>query len=621
MMERADLEQWKAKEVARLLALVERERRYYQELVSALPVPLAVISQARLVVSANRSFRQLFGVRAESLRRVAVDEVLPSLELQEQIRQVTKSGNAAEPFILYAPAAGRPARLRIHVQPVADWADEGEQHALLVVEDVSGEPATTTALATSQEPSGLLRPESLPGVVWIAHSEGAFRYVSNSSASLLHLEPDAWKQADFWKERIHPEDRSRTLAAYQAAVDQQGGASAEFRLLTPQGAVWVQEAIRVHDGEVQGWLVPQAHRAAALAHFTGAQRMDALRLASREIVHKLGNLLMVANGYCEVLEESLGSQPEVRELLGAIHRIGEVNQLLSDFARSTPVASAPASLRAVVGTVAGELRAQHIEVKYTPPAEDATVSATPDLPGALQALAHYLGTGGEVYLEWRRQFQPHAAAALLPPGALAVLTLSTPGPLPGRPEQAPFEAIVGTRHLPTGPALARAYKAIQNGGGSVRFLETRNGFEVVWPLAEGAASAPKPPVVLVADDEPGIRGLILKILQREGYEVLEAADGAEAWTIAQAQGARLNLLVTDVVMPGMNGRELAEKVHASFPNVAVLYVSGFTEETQVETGQHPPGSQFLQKPFTLGALTRKVREMLNPPAKAAAAGA
>ena len=143
--------------------------------------------------------------------------------------------------------------------------------------------------------------------------------------------------------------------------------------------------------------------------------------------------------------------------------------------------------------------------------------------------------------------------------------------------------------------------------------------EVEPPIVTGriesiAPPPPKPaPVakrILVVDDEVGIRSLMRKVLLREGYEVAEAGDAAEA--IEHVRQQAIDLLLTDVVMPGVNGRELAEQVLALRPEVKVLYVSGFTGETAVETGNYPPGSMLLQKPFTLGSLLRKVKEVFAP---------
>jgi CheY-like chemotaxis protein len=117
--------------------------------------------------------------------------------------------------------------------------------------------------------------------------------------------------------------------------------------------------------------------------------------------------------------------------------------------------------------------------------------------------------------------------------------------------------------------------------------------------------------ILVVDDEPGIRGLMRKILRRERYMVLEAGNAEEALAVALSHAGPIDLLLTDVMMPGLTGPELARRMCAAAPNLKVLYISGYAAEETLQAGQMPPGFAFLPKPFTLGALVSKVRETLD----------
>ena len=199
-----------------------------------------------------------------------------------------------------------------------------------------------------------------------------------------------------------------------------------------------------------------------------------------------------------------------------------------------------------------------------------------------------------------------------------------------------FEALMPGKEpgRESGPALAKAFKTIQNWGGFILPVQEKNQICVYLKAApQSPQSSPEPlepaavsPVptpgasgksvefvrktnILVVEDEPGIRALIRKIMQREGFEVFEAGNGAEALEIFNEKGP-FNLLITDVKMPVMTGLELATRVQAVDPYCGILYMSGFTADTGVETGQFPPGSHFLQKPFTLGSLLRKANEVL-----------
>jgi CheY-like chemotaxis protein len=141
--------------------------------------------------------------------------------------------------------------------------------------------------------------------------------------------------------------------------------------------------------------------------------------------------------------------------------------------------------------------------------------------------------------------------------------------------------------------------------------------EAVEPVAEPAPGPPPLPVdpmretILLVEDESGIRALVRKILSRERYRILEASSGEEARTIAFSHDGPIHLLVTDVMLPGIGGRDLAEGLRESIPDLRVVYVSGYTDDEAVRAGWFPPGSLFLQKPFTLSALVNKVRESLD----------
>ena len=135
-MDRTDFEPWKGKEVAKLLALVENQRRYYQDLISALPVGLVVLSANRSVVSSNRAFRQAFGVRSEDLRGKNIEQILPSDRLIENIRNTMVNG-IPQPA-LQLEHAGK--LWRIAILPLRNWDEEMEMETLLVVDDVTGLP-------------------------------------------------------------------------------------------------------------------------------------------------------------------------------------------------------------------------------------------------------------------------------------------------------------------------------------------------------------------------------------------------------------------------------------------------------------------------------------------------
>ena len=141
--------------------------------------------------------------------------------------------------------------------------------------------------------------------------------------------------------------------------------------------------------------------------------------------------------------------------------------------------------------------------------------------------------------------------------------------------------------------------------------EHASGIHMVEPTAPVIKEPALRETILVVDDEPGIRALVAKILRRERYDVIEAGSADEAIKVATSHKSPVQLLLTDVMLPDRSGRHVAEELNAGIANLKVLYISGFTDDESVRAGEFPPGSRFLQKPFTVGALVSKVREALD----------
>jgi CheY-like chemotaxis protein len=250
------------------------------------------------------------------------------------------------------------------------------------------------------------------------------------------------------------------------------------------------------------------------------------------------------------------------------------------------------------------------------------VNARDAMPGGGRlSVATSRFTLGEEHIERRHR---------MPPGDYACLAVTDTGVGMDEATQAHlFEPFFTTKEVGkgTGLGLATVYGIVKQSGGFIWvYSESGRGttVKVYLPRMPGAAEAPFPgpaPVVtavrggtetvLLVEDATPVRTLARRGLEGHGYRVLDASDGPAALELSARHQGRIDLLVTDVVMPGMSGRELAERLAPQRPTMKVLYTSGYTDDAMVRQGVLTAGVAFLQKPFVPDSLARKVREVLD----------
>jgi two-component system, cell cycle sensor histidine kinase and response regulator CckA len=216
------------------------------------------------------------------------------------------------------------------------------------------------------------------------------------------------------------------------------------------------------------------------------------------------------------------------------------------------------------------------------------------------------------------------------PGAYVMLAVTDTGTGMSAETQARlFEPFFTTKGpgKGTGLGLATVYGIVKQSGGNIWvYSEPGHGtcFKVYFPRVDEATDAAEGPdaagasprgheTILLVEDEPDLRELALEILAMHGYVVLEAAEAGEALRLGDGHTGRIDLLLTDVIMPGMSGRELAVQLTARRPGLRVLYMSGYTADAMAKHGVLAPEIMFLQKPYSPAALAHKVREVLDLP--------
>ena len=218
--------------------------------------------------------------------------------------------------------------------------------------------------------------------------------------------------------------------------------------------------------------------------------------------------------------------------------------------------------------------------------------------------------------------------SLIQPGSYILLSVSDTGAGMDKETQSRiFEPFFTTKEKGkgTGLGLSTVYGIVKQSGGYI-FAHSESGagttFRIYLPKVLDPAGQPgvakQPQVatggsetVLLVEDEESVRELVRETLKSKGYLVMEAPDGIQGMKVAESFEGKIDILITDVAMPGMSGHELAKRVAASRPGIKILFLSGYTEDAIIHEGVLDPGTAFLQKPFTLQALARKVREVLH----------
>ncbi len=376
-----------------------------------------------------------------------------------------------------------------------------------------------------------------------------------------------------------------------------------------------------------------------------SQKMEAVGRLAGGIAHDFNNLLMVISGYSEFLLERLGAEPHLRgpaqEIASAAERASSLTRQLLAFSRKQMLAPRIVNLN--------DIATENLKMLNRMIGEDIdlVMVASPNLwpvradAGQIEQVIMNLAvnardampSGGKLLIETSNTTLDEEYARLhapLRPGDYVMVAISDTGAGMDSETQShifePFFTTKGTKG--TGLGLSTVYGIVKQSGGYIWvYSEIGKGttFKIYLPrvasMGEPAAQVAAPiqfqkvepgtETILLVEDEANLRYLARQYLEKQGYKVIEAADGAVAVQIAVAHEAVIHLLLTDVIMPGMNGRELAQRISEIRPNVKVVYMSGYTENVIGHNGMLDVGVRLLQKPFNLRDLKSMVREVLD----------
>jgi two-component system cell cycle sensor histidine kinase/response regulator CckA len=486
-------------------------------------------------------------------------------------------------------------------------------------------------------------------------SDGKVRMMNQAMLSALGY---SWEEAagrDYLSTFVPQADRAALADVFTRLIRERGETVNENRTLTRDGrelfVEWHGRPVLRRDGELDyffgvGIDITERRRAAAEqarleTELTQAQKMEAIGRLAGGVAHDFNNMLAAIQGHAELVLHSLRPDDplhgQVEEILKAGQRAASLTQQLLAFSRRQVIAPQVIDLNELVADstrMLVRLIGEDVVLDVLPAGDGSRVKADPhQLEQVLVNLAinaRDAMPGGGTLTIGTAELEIDAARAVamsLEPGRYVELSVSDTGD--GMDEETKsriFEPFFTTKEVGkgTGLGLATVHGIIRQNRGFIEVSsEPGRGatFRIYLPRVEAPVGETRQPArlsaaagtetILLVEDEEIVRNLTRTILTRRGYHVLEAERGSDACLLCKSHLEPIHLLLTDVIMPKMNGRELYRQLRESRPDLRVLFMSGYTEDVIAPHGVLEDGTDFIEKPFGVDRLARKVREVLD----------
>jgi len=496
--------------------------------------------------------------------------------------------------------------------------------------------------------------ESSKEFIGLASLDGNVIYVNPAGRSLVGLDapPEETKihLSDFVLEGDRPQLENEILPG----IFQQGYWEGEFRLRNFKTGkpLLVRHYIFLIRNSATGeptFLATVSHDISEHRQleeqFRQAQKMEAVGQLAGGVAHDFNNLLTVINGYSEMMLGGLKPDDKEYKFAAEIKSAGEraaglTRQLLA-FSRQQVLAPQVLDLNTVIKglhSMLCRLIGEDVELTTIPAKGLGQVQAD---PGQIEQILLNLAVnardampgGGKLTIESANVDLDETYSrehANVKPGPHVMLAVSDTGAgMDAGTQKRIFEPFFTTKEKGkgTGLGLSTVYGIVKQSGGHIWvYSELGRGttlkiylprldapIEALTPAVDGKEKSRGAETVLLVEDDTSIRNLVSETMGSKGYQVLKAADGEVALKVAQEHPGVIHLLLTDLVMPGISGRVLAERMAALYPQMKVLFMSGYTDDAVVRTGGLGSEMAFLQKPFTPDGLARKVRQVLDAP--------
>jgi two-component system, cell cycle sensor histidine kinase and response regulator CckA len=624
-------------------ALRQFEERFVK-VFRASPVGISIsrLDDGRFI-DVNDSFLQIVGYQREEVIGRTTSELNiwhHSVDRAEIIEMLRERGAVREQESLFRVRSGE---LRDGLSSIDLIELDGEICMLSMLIDITERKRTEAALRESEEQYRLIAEHSRDLIVLLDRG-GRVLYASPSHQHVLGYAPVELIGRSAI-DVVHPDDRALVLREW-TTLAARGHIQTTVRVRHANGD-WLSMETSSSILDKQGGTLNVARdvteRKRLEAQLLQSQKMETIGRLAGGIAHDFNNLLTAITGYADFALEDLPQDSAVRndieELRKSADRATSLTRQLLAFARKQMIEPRIVNLNQLVGDMGGFIRrlvGELIELSMLPAADLGSVRV--DTNQIEQVIVNLVVNARDAMPQGGRLAIETANVVLdagyadehvdVKPGRYVMLTVGDTGVgMDAAVQEHLFEPFFTTKGpgKGTGLGLATCYGIVkQHGGYILPYSEPGRGTlmkiylprvdEPLDPLpdAEAYTNARGDETILLVEDEAAVRELAVRVLRGQGYTVLEAGDGLQALQlIAQEQAAQVDLLVTDVVMPGLGGGQLAERLIAMRPGIKVLFTSGYTQDAVLHAGQLAPGTHFLHKPFSPAALAHKVRGLLD----------
>jgi two-component system, cell cycle sensor histidine kinase and response regulator CckA len=605
-----------------------------------------------VVTSWNAAAERIFGYSASEMIGGSIFRLIPD-ELHEAERQLLSQISQGERVEVSETERitkdGRRLHISLSVSPIRDSQDR-VVGASSIKRNITEQKHAQEVLRQSQERLQMALKAARMGT-WRWDVQTRELSWDEGLERLYDLAPgERITSFEQFLDRVHPDDRTFVERSVDRALRGVSGLDYEFRIVLPEGRIrWLADQGRVVRDEqarpvsLTGVCLDVTERKHVEERLRQAQRMESVGQLAGGIAHEANNMMSVVLGCADyVLQRSDLSEPvrqDVEQIWRAAKRTAGVTQQLLAFSRRQVLQPQVLDLNAMVRDL------EPILARTLGESSGLRMHLSPALglvradPGQLEQVLINLTlnardamvNGGRLTIETMNvtldaRYVAAKPVETLQPGEYAALIATDTGHGMDRETLARiFEPFFTTKGVGegTGLGLSTVYGIVKQSGGFIwAYSEPGLGttFKLYFPLMATPAESPDTAspvgvggpdeVVLVAEDEAMVRAIMARTLRDSGYTVLEAADGKEALELMESRGGKVNLIVADVVMPGLGGREIASRLNQRWPQVPVLFTSGYTGLDVVRRGLLEEGRDFIQKPLAPEELIRKVHQLV-----------